>query len=47
MSLDGDLALAPGHKTAKRVLDMGTGTGIWAMDFGKLPPIPRIDDIFD
>ncbi|KAL0939646.1 methyltransferase domain-containing protein [Colletotrichum truncatum] len=34
ISLDEELALAPGHKTAKRVLDIGTGTGIWAIDYG-------------
>ncbi|GKT93133.1 putative TAM domain methyltransferase [Colletotrichum tofieldiae] len=32
--LNGELAISPGHKTAKRVLDMGAGTGIWAIDFG-------------
>lgn len=33
--LGGDLFLAPiGHKV-KRVLDLGTGTGIWAMDFAE------------
>ncbi|KAL0933766.1 uncharacterized protein CTRU02_210565 [Colletotrichum truncatum] len=36
MALDEELALSPGHKTAKRVLDMGTGTGIWAIDYGTL-----------
>lgn len=35
--LDGELALSPmGRGDAKRVLDIGTGTGSWAMDFGKL-----------
>ena len=29
--LDGDLFLAPIGTTPKRVLDVGTGTGIWAM----------------
>ncbi|GKT41994.1 secondary metabolism regulator LAE1 [Colletotrichum spaethianum] len=40
-TLDGELGLAPPcHKTAKvgRVLDVGTGTGIWAIDFGDLHP---------
>jgi hypothetical protein len=32
--LDGKLYLAPISKTPQRVLDLGTGTGIWAIDFG-------------
>ncbi|KAF5658270.1 TAM domain-containing protein, partial [Fusarium denticulatum] len=31
--LGGDLFLAPIDDKVKRVLDLGTGTGIWAMDF--------------
>ncbi|EXK83288.1 hypothetical protein FOQG_12468 [Fusarium oxysporum f. sp. raphani 54005] len=31
--LGGDLFLAPIGDKVKRVLDLGTGTGIWAMDF--------------
>lgn len=34
LTLGGALATAPAHKTAKRVLDMGTGTGIWACEYG-------------
>jgi ubiquinone/menaquinone biosynthesis C-methylase UbiE len=34
ITLDGKRALNPGADTAKRVLDMGTGTGIWALEFG-------------
>lgn len=34
ITLDGELAVCPAHKTAKRVLDMGTGTGVWAIDYG-------------
>ena len=30
--LDGKLYLAPVGKTPQRILDLGTGTGIWAMD---------------
>jgi ubiquinone/menaquinone biosynthesis C-methylase UbiE len=32
--LDGKLYLAPISKIPQRVLDLGTGTGIWAIDFG-------------
>jgi methylase of polypeptide subunit release factors len=31
--MDGKLYFAP-IESPKRVLDIGTGTGIWAMDFG-------------
>ena len=31
--MDGKLYFAP-VKAPKKVLDIGTGTGIWAMDFG-------------
>jgi len=37
LTLDGRLGLAPPNDPdakVKRVLDVGTGTGIWAMDFG-------------
>jgi methylase of polypeptide subunit release factors len=34
ITLDGKRALNPGADTAKRVLDLGTGTGIWALEFG-------------
>ena len=32
--LGNKLFLAPIAKTPKRVLDIGTGTGIWAMEMG-------------
>ncbi|KAL0944684.1 uncharacterized protein CTRU02_202571 [Colletotrichum truncatum] len=35
ITLDGELACNPAKHLAKRVLDMGTGTGVWAIDFGK------------
>jgi len=35
MTLDDQLLLAPITKSPKHVLDMGTGTGIWAIEFGK------------
>ncbi|RSL70007.1 hypothetical protein CEP54_002064 [Fusarium duplospermum] len=37
LTFDDSLGLAPPNKAksdVKRVLDLGTGTGIWAMDFG-------------
>lgn len=34
-TLDGQLAVCPKAREAKRVLDMGTGTGSWAIDYGK------------
>jgi len=33
--LDRKLYLAPIGESPRRVLDLGTGTGIWAIDFGK------------
>ncbi|KAH8661000.1 S-adenosyl-L-methionine-dependent methyltransferase, partial [Ilyonectria robusta] len=33
LMLDGQLQLAPIGKNLQRVLDLGTGTGIWAMAF--------------
>jgi ubiquinone/menaquinone biosynthesis C-methylase UbiE len=34
--LDGKLFLSPLKDGPLRVLDIGTGTGIWAIEFGKL-----------
>ncbi|KAH0538562.1 hypothetical protein FGG08_004850 [Glutinoglossum americanum] len=59
MALSGRLYLAPLGKDIHRVLDLGTGTGIWAMEMGmSLPPysceirVPpnvafQVDDIED
>ncbi|KAM0331503.1 hypothetical protein ACHAQA_003180 [Verticillium albo-atrum] len=33
LTFDGRQCFAPGAETAKRVLDVGTGTGIWAIDY--------------
>lgn len=41
LTLNNKLGLAPPHQTdskVKRVLDVGTGTGIWAIDFGDEHP---------
>lgn len=35
LMLDGALFLAPIGDHPQRVLDLGTGTGIWAMDFAE------------
>jgi methylase of polypeptide subunit release factors len=35
--LDNELHLAPIDKNVQNVLDVGTGTGIWAIEFGKSP----------
>ncbi|PKS12616.1 hypothetical protein jhhlp_000824 [Lomentospora prolificans] len=36
--LDGELCLSPMANGAKRVLDIGTGTGSWAVDYADLHP---------
>ncbi|RSL95097.1 hypothetical protein CDV31_014047 [Fusarium ambrosium] len=40
--LDGELFLAPINKQPRRVLDLGTGTGIWAMDFADEYPSTEV-----
>lgn len=35
MTIGGNHCLCPKNNGATRVLDLGTGTGIWAMEFGK------------
>ena len=39
VSLGGKLNLAPIPKNAKRILDVGTGTGIWAIETGMIDVI--------
>jgi ubiquinone/menaquinone biosynthesis C-methylase UbiE len=34
LTLDGKLFLCPEAAKAQHVLDIGTGTGIWAMEYG-------------
>ena len=40
--LGGRLFLAPVSDNVQRVLDLGTGTGIWAMDFAEQVSIPLL-----
>ncbi|CAH0024719.1 unnamed protein product [Clonostachys rhizophaga] len=46
LMLDGRLFLAPIGDHPQRVLDLGTGTGIWAIDFAETPPncVFEVDD---
>lgn len=43
--MDRKLFLAPIGDSPQRAIDLGTGTGIWAIDFGKIEQqyIPRYD----
>lgn len=38
LTFGGKKYFAPNADTAKRVLDVGTGTGVWAIDFGMANP---------
>jgi ubiquinone/menaquinone biosynthesis C-methylase UbiE len=40
MMLDNKLHIAPIVENPKHVLDVATGTGIWAIDFGTISYIP-------
>lgn len=41
LSLRGELGICPkAMEGAKRVLDAGTGTGIWAIEYGMGPGLP-------
>ncbi|OJJ42761.1 hypothetical protein ASPZODRAFT_136905 [Penicilliopsis zonata CBS 506.65] len=42
MILGGELYVAPVGDTARRVLDIGTGTGIWAIDFADEHPAAEV-----
>jgi ubiquinone/menaquinone biosynthesis C-methylase UbiE len=39
MTLDGHLSLAPLNREPEHVLDIGTGTGVWAIDYGDNPAL--------
>lgn len=40
--LDGQLYLAPIAQNPRNVLDVGTGTGIWAMEFAEKHPLAQV-----
>ncbi|KAJ9138480.1 S-adenosyl-L-methionine-dependent methyltransferase [Pleurostoma richardsiae] len=42
LTLDDKLALCPKNETAKRVLDLGTGTGIWAINYADAHPETQV-----
>ena len=42
LTLDGNLFIAPIGETPQRVLDLGTGTGIWAIEFADLYPTASV-----
>jgi SAM-dependent methyltransferase len=42
LTFDGRQHFAPGANTAKRVLDVGTGTGIWAIEFADDYPAAQV-----
>nr|KMM63933.1 UMTA protein [Coccidioides posadasii RMSCC 3488] len=41
-AMEGKLFLAPISSGVKRVIDLGTGTGIWAIDFGEKYPSAEV-----
>jgi hypothetical protein len=45
--LSGKLFLAPIGENPQRILDLGTGTGLWAVDMGQSIPKHRTCKLFD
>jgi ubiquinone/menaquinone biosynthesis C-methylase UbiE len=45
--LSGKLFLAPIGENPQRILDLGTGTGLWAVDMGQSIPKYRTRKLFD
>ncbi|KAI8710588.1 hypothetical protein NCS52_01559100 [Fusarium sp. LHS14.1] len=43
--LDGKLCRAPIPDNVQRVLDLSTGTGVWAMDFAKLDSLGKFSNL--
>jgi ubiquinone/menaquinone biosynthesis C-methylase UbiE len=44
MTLDNKLSLAPLKRDPLHVLDLGTGTGIWAIEYGNFTDFTRSKD---
>lgn len=45
LTLDGKLYLAPIAEEPRRVLDIATGSGIWAIDFGKTGDLVKLANL--
>lgn len=41
-TLGNELALCPKAEGARSVLDLGTGTGVWAMDYAEANPESQV-----
>lgn len=46
VTLDNKLYLSPLDENIKRVLDVGTGAGTWAIEFGLFTPQPFFLQVF-
>ena len=47
LTLRGQLALCPEAEDAKRVLDVGTGSGVWAIEYADAHPETEVCSITD